>query len=157
MRRWFELWRARDLEHGTFRLADGRPTIAIETLVRLMVVKMRNGWGYGRLVGEVCDSVHLRRFCLIGLGDRMADESTLRKLVIGLGALTVEQVVSVVIASSAERTGFRARAIRIDSTVVKADIRYLTDAGLAADGIGLLARVARQVAGGGWREGAAGA
>ena len=147
MRRWFELWRARDLEHGTFRLADGRPTIAIETLVRLMVVKMRNGWGYGRLVGEVCDSVHLRRFCLIGLGDRMPDESTLRKLVIRLGADTVEQVVGVVISSSAEQTKFRARAIRIDSTVVEADIRYSTDAGLAADGIGLLARFAREVAG----------
>ena len=45
-----------------------RPTIAIETLVRLIVLKMRNGWGYGRLVREVGDSVHLRRFCLIGLG-----------------------------------------------------------------------------------------
>ena len=30
--------------------------------------EMRNGWGYGRLVREVGDSVHLRRFCLIGLG-----------------------------------------------------------------------------------------
>jgi len=142
-----ELWRAQDVEHGTFRLTDGRPTIAIETLVRLMVLKVRNGWGYGRLVGEVGDSVHLRRFCLIGLGDRMPDESTLRKLVIRLGAATVEQVVGVVIARSAQQTGFRARAIRIDSTVVEADIRYPTDAGLAADGIGLLARVAREVAG----------
>jgi len=142
-----ELWRSEDVKHGTFRLTDGRPTIAIETLVRLMVLKVRNGWGYGRLVREVCDSVHLRRFCLIGLGDRMPDESTLRKLVIRLGAVTVEQVVSVVIASSAEQTKFRARAIRIDSTVVEADIRYPTDAGLAADGIGLLARVAREVAG----------
>ena len=66
-----ELWRSEDVKHGTFRLTDGRPTIAIETLVRLMVLKVRNGWGYGRLVREVCDSVHLRRFCLIGLGDRM--------------------------------------------------------------------------------------
>jgi IS5 family transposase len=142
-----ELWRAQDVERGTFRLTDGRPTIAIETLVRLMVLKVRNGWGYERLVREVCDSVHLRRFCLIGLGDGMPDESTLRKLVIRLGAVTVEQVVSVVIASSAAQTRFRARAIRIDSTVVEADIRYPTDAGLAADGIRLLARVAREVAG----------
>ena len=113
----------------------------------LLAFEVSNGWGYGRLVGEVGDSVHLRRFCLIGLGDRMPDESTLRKLVIRLGAVTVEQVVSVVIASSAEQTKFRARAIRIDSTVVETDIRYPTDAGLAADGIGLLARVARDVAG----------
>ena len=79
-----ELWRAQDVEHGTFRFTDGRPTIAMETLVRLMVLKVRNDWGYERLVREVCDSVHLRRFCLIGLGDGMPDESTLRKLVIRL-------------------------------------------------------------------------
>ena len=36
-----ELWRAEDVKHGTFRLTDGRPTIAIETLVRLMVLKVR--------------------------------------------------------------------------------------------------------------------
>jgi IS5 family transposase len=142
-----ELWRSEDAKHGTFCLTDGRPTIAIETLVRLIVLKVRNGWGYGRLVREVGDSVHLRRFCMIGLGDLMPDESTLRKLVIRLGADTVEQVVSEVIERSAEQTKFRARAIRIDSTVVEADIRYPTDAGLAADAIGLLARAAREVAG----------
>jgi IS5 family transposase len=142
-----ELWRAQDVRHGTFCLTEGRRTIAIETLVRLMVVKVRNGWGYGRLVGEVGDSVHLRRFCMIGLGDVMPDESTLRKLVIRLGAVTVEEVVCGVIACSAQQTKFRPRAIRIDSTVVEADIRFPTDSGLAADGVGLLARFSREHAG----------
>ncbi|MGH2872015.1 MAG: transposase [Solirubrobacteraceae bacterium] len=142
-----ELWRREDVKHGTFKLTDGRATIAMETLLRLMVLKVRNGWGYGRLVREVGDSVHLRRFCLIGLGDGMPDESTLRKLVIRLGAVTVEEVVCGVIARSAEQTRFRARAVRIDSTVVEAEIRYPTDAGLAADGIALLARFSREVAG----------
>ena len=142
-----ELWRAEDVKHGTFKLTEGRSTIAIETLVRLMVLKVRNGWGYGRLVGEVGDSVHLRRFCMIGLGDVMPDESTLRKLVIRLGAVTVEQVLCGVIARSAEQTKFRARAIWIDSTVMEADIRFPTDSGLAADGIALLARFSRQLAG----------
>src|SRR5690349_6399314 len=54
----------------------GRPTIAMASLVRLMVVKQRTGWGYETLVREVSDSLHLRRFCLIGIDRRVPDEST---------------------------------------------------------------------------------
>jgi IS5 family transposase len=81
----WELWREQDKELGTSALTEGRPTIPIETFVRLMVIKTRTGWGYERLVGEVADSLHLRRFCEIGLGGRVPDESTLRKLVHRLG------------------------------------------------------------------------
>ncbi len=45
-----------------------------------MLVKQRSGFGYETLVREVSDSMHLRRFCLIPLHERVADESTLRKL-----------------------------------------------------------------------------
>src|SRR3954471_9884349 len=45
----------------------GRPSIAMATFVRLMVVKQRTGWGYETLVREVSDSLHLRRFCLIAI------------------------------------------------------------------------------------------
>ena len=48
----------------------GRPTISMQTYVRLMVVKHRTGWGYETLMREVSDSLHLRRFCLIALGER---------------------------------------------------------------------------------------
>src|SRR5438477_4675273 len=50
--------------------AHGRPTISMQTYVRLMVVKHRTGWGYETLMREVSDSLHLRRFCLIALGER---------------------------------------------------------------------------------------
>lgn len=54
----------------------GRPSIAIDVFVRLMVVKQRTGWGYETLVREVSDSLHLRRFCLIAIDQRVPDEST---------------------------------------------------------------------------------
>jgi coenzyme F420-reducing hydrogenase alpha subunit len=44
-----------------------------------MVVKQRTGWGYETLVREVSDSLHLRRFCLIALGERVPHESTVHK------------------------------------------------------------------------------
>jgi IS5 family transposase len=143
----WELWRARDREHGTATLTEGRPTIPIETFVRLMVLKTRHGWGYERLVGEVDDSLHLRRFCEIGLSGRVPDESTLRKHVHRLGAGTVEAIALAVIARSAQQTGFRPRAARVDSTVVEADIKFPTDAGLASDAVVLLARAGERLRG----------
>jgi hypothetical protein len=61
-----------------------------------------------------------------------------------LGAEAVEGLIRKAIAKSAEETRFRPRAIRIDSTVVTADIRRPTDSGLAAGGIRLLARFSRR-------------
>lgn len=134
------VWRAEHRDRG-------RPTIAMDRFVRLMVVKARSrGWGYETLVREVSDSLHLRRFCRIALTDRVPDESTVRKLVKRLGADVIEQITMAVIAGAtaagAERR-FIARAVRIDSTVVEADIRYPTDLGLAQDAAGMLAREAR--------------
>jgi IS5 family transposase len=58
----------------------GRPSISMEMFVRLMVIKQRTGWGYETLVRQVSDSLHLRRFCLIAIDQRVPDESTVRKL-----------------------------------------------------------------------------
>ncbi len=54
-------------------MTDGRPTIAMETYVRLMVLKQRFRWGYRSLVAGVSDSIHLRRFCRIALCERVPD------------------------------------------------------------------------------------
>jgi transposase, IS5 family len=143
----WQLWRDRDVANGTFALVMGRRTIPIETFVRMMVLKTRNGWGYERLVREVSDSIHLRRFCEVGIGGRVPDESTLRKHVHRLGAGTIEAITVAVIARSAAQTAFRPRAARIDSTVVEADVKFPTDAGLAADGVMLLARAGKRLRG----------
>src|SRR4051794_32962077 len=113
----------------------GRLTVPMDRFVRLMIIKARSGWGYETLVREVSDSLHLRRFCRIGLWDRVPDESTVRKRVRRLGAEVVEDICSQVIAeATSPKAGARrfvVRAARIDSTVVEADIRYPTDLGLA--------------------------
>lgn len=78
-----ERWRIEVVETGRAVLTDGRPTIAMETYVRLMVLKARYRWGYRTLVAEVSNSIHLRRFCRISLSERVPDESTVRKLPAG--------------------------------------------------------------------------
>ena len=134
----------------------GRPTIPMDRFVRLMVDQgSARGWGYETLVREVSDSLHLRRFCRIALTERVPDESTIRKLVRRLGPEVIEEIM---LRGDRRATGdagerrFVARAARIDSTVVEADIRYPTDLGLAAGrdaDAGARGRQARELAGAG--------
>jgi IS5 family transposase len=142
----FERFRREVLVDRRAVLTDGRPTIAMETYIRLMVLKARYRWGYRSLVAEVSDSIHLRRFCRISLSERVPDESTVRKLTRRIGPETVNEVTRVLIVEATRSKRFRARAVRIDSTVIEADVRYPTDAGLAAHGVRALAREAKKLA-----------
>ncbi|MCA1699783.1 MAG: transposase [Actinobacteria bacterium] len=139
-------WQREALQSGSSSADHGRPTIAIETYVRLMVLKQRHGWGYRTLVAEVSDSIHLRRFCRIALSERVPDESTVRKLTRRIGPQTVNDMTRELIAAAVRERRFVGRAVRIDSTVIEADIKYPTDAGLAAHGVKSLARQSRKLA-----------
>jgi IS5 family transposase len=139
-------WRREVLETRRAVLTDGRPTIAMESYVRLMVLKARYRWGYRTLVAEVSDSIHLRRFCRISLCERVPDESTVRKLTRRIGADTVNELTRVLIVTATRVKRFRVRAVRIDSTVIEADVKYPTDAGLAGAGVRSLAREAKKLA-----------
>jgi IS5 family transposase len=141
-----ERFRREVVETGRLVLTEGRPTIAMETYVRLMVLKARYRWGYRTLVAEVSDLIHLRRFCRISLSERVPDESTVRKLTRRVGAETVNELTRMLIVVATRSRRFRARAVRVDSTVIAADVKYPTDAGLAAHGVSALAREGRKLA-----------
>ena len=141
-----ERWQQEFRETGRLVLTEGRPTIAMETYIRLMVLKQRYRWGYRTLVGEVSDSIHLRRFCRISLSERVPDESTVRKLTRRIGAEAVSELTRALIVKATREKRFRPRAVRIDSTVIEADVRYPTDAGLASAGVKTLGREGRELA-----------
>src|SRR5215208_2127767 len=141
-----ERWRREFEQTGRAVLSEGRPTIPLETYVRLMVLKQRYRWGYRTLVAEVSDSIHLRRFCRISLSERVPDESTVRKLTRRIGAETVSELSRALIVKATREKRFRPRAVRVDSTVIEADVKYPTDAGLASSGVRVLAREGRRLA-----------
>jgi transposase, IS5 family len=101
--------------------------------------------GYRTLVAEVSDSIHLRRFCRISLSERLPDESTVRKLTRRIGSQTVAELTRRLVLKATRERRFRARAVRINSTVVEADVRYPTDSGLAAHGVRALAGEGRKL------------
>ena len=70
-----------------FDPAVGRPSIPMETYLRLMFLKFRYRLGYESLCREVADSISWRRFARIPLGGRVPHPTTLMKITPGAGRL----------------------------------------------------------------------
>lgn len=121
----------------------GRPSIPIETYLRMMFLKHRYDLGYETLRREVADSISWQRFCRIPFGGRVPNPSTLMKLTTRCGAATVEQLNETLLATAVERKVLRTHRLRADTTVVEADVEYPTDSGLLAKAVGRIARQAR--------------
>ena len=127
----------------------GRPSVPIDTLLRLLYLKHRYGLGYESLCREVSDSIGWRRFCRIGLDRPVPHPTTLIKLVGRAGPEVVQELNAALLAKLAGDRLLRARKLRIDTTVVEADIDYPTDADLleqAVRKLGGLVRRSRVVA-----------
>jgi transposase, IS5 family len=123
----------------------GRSAIPVETYLRLMYLKHRYGLGYETLCKEVADSFRWRRFCRIALGGRVPDPSTLMELTKRLGPGLLEELNAELLSVAVERKVLRSRRLRVDTTIVEADIRGPTDSGLCAHAVSRLTRLARRV------------
>ena len=123
-----------------FSCPIGRPTIPIETYLRLMYLKHRYGLGYETLVEEVSDSISWRRFCRIGLSERVPHSTTVLKLTRRFGPEIVEELNRETLKAAVQRKLLRSRRLRVDCTVMEADVRYPTDSGLCAHAISRLSR-----------------
>jgi IS5 family transposase len=128
-----------------FPSTRGRHTIPMETYLRLMFLKMRYQLGYESLVAEVTDSVGWRRFCRISLSGRVPDASTLIKLTNGPCQGLAQEVHDALIQKLTQQKVLRGRKVRVDTTVIEADIHYPTDAQLLADGVRVVTRAVKQL------------
>ena len=70
----------------------GRPSVPIDTLLRLLYLKHRYQLGYESLCREVADSIGWRRFCRIGLDRPVPHPTTLVKLVRRAGPEVIEEL-----------------------------------------------------------------
>lgn len=123
----------------------GRYTIPMETYLRLMFLKTRYQLGYESLVTEVTDSVGWRRFCRISLSGRVPDASTLIKLTNGPCQGLAAEVHDALVKKLTAQKLLRGRKVRVDTTVVEADIHYPTDVDLLADGVRVVTRTVKQL------------
>jgi transposase, IS5 family len=117
-------WRA------VFSARLGRPSVPVPTLLRLLYLKHRYQLGYQSLCQEVADSIGWRRFARIPLDQPVPHPTTLVKLVGRAGPQVLDQLNAALLAKLAGEKVLRCRKLRIDTTVIAADIDHPTDADL---------------------------
>ena len=137
--RFFEPFRA------WFDPTFGRPSIPIETYLRMMFLKYRYRLGYETLCAEVSDSLTWLRFCRIPIGQQAPHPTTLMKITTRCGSGTIEALNVELIAVAAEAGVIDLSWLRADTTVVPADIKYPTDSGLLTKGMAQIARLVGRV------------
>jgi IS5 family transposase len=123
----------------------GRPSIPVETYLRLMFLKFRYRLGYESLCREVADSICWQRFCRIPFGTRVPHPTTLMKITSRCGDAAVAGLNEALLAKAATAKLLRTDKVRADTTVVEADVAYPTDSGLLAKAIGKIARTTERV------------
>jgi len=131
--RFFEPFRA------FFDPVIGRPSIPIETYLRLMFLKYRYRLGFEPLCREVSDSISWRRFCRISIDETVPHPSTLMKITTRCGTAAVEGLNEALLAKAHEEGVVHLERVRADTTVVPANVGYPTDSGLLAKGVAKLA------------------
>jgi transposase, IS5 family len=118
----------------------GRPSIPVETYLRLMFLKFRYRLGYESLCREVADSISWQRFCRIPFGTRVPHPTTLMKITTRCGDGAVAGLNEALLAKAAASKLLRTDKVRADTTVIPAAVAYPTDSGLLAKAIGTIAR-----------------
>src|SRR5579863_4945578 len=128
-----------------FRTIIGRPTVPVETYLRLMYLKHRYQLGYEMLAREVTDSLHWRRFCHLALDAPVPHPTTLSKLTRKYGPDVVHELNRLLVRRATEHKLLRSRKLRVDTTVVQAPIEYPSDIGLLADSARVVTRTVRRL------------
>ncbi len=117
----------------------GRPSVPMETYLRIMFLKYRYRLGYETLCREVGDSISWQRFCRIPFGTRVPHATTLMKLTRRCGDTAVAGLNDALLAKAATAKLLRTDKVRADTTVVEAAVAYPTDSGLLAKAVGSIA------------------
>lgn len=110
-----------------------------------MYLKHRYGLGYETLVKEVSESFSWQQLCRLALTGTVPHSTTLLKLTRRFGPEVVEELNGALLRAAVERRVLRSRRLRVDTTVMEADVRYPTDSGLRAHAVSRLTRAVRRV------------
>ncbi len=128
-----------------FDATFGRPSIPMESYLRLMFLKVRYRLGYESLCAEVTDSIGWRLFCRIGIDGRVPHPTTLMKITTRCGSEVIEQLNEALLAKAVEAKLLRTGKVRADTTVVSANVERPTDSGLLAGAIGAMTWQVRRI------------
>ena len=112
-----------------FHSALGRPSLPIETYLRLMFLKYRYRLGFEPLCREGADSISWQRM----------------KITTRCGTSAIDGLNEALLAKAAGAKVLKTNKLRADTTVVPANVAYPTDSGLLAKGVAKMAKAIKSL------------
>ncbi|MHB1419659.1 MAG: transposase [Bacillota bacterium] len=110
-----------------FNTKIGRPTVKVETYIRMMFLKTCYQFGYETLVSEVSDSISWRRFCHLAKDEKVPHSTTLIKLNKKYGSIIMDELNQALLVKANNEKIIRGKKLRIDTTVVESNIHHPSD------------------------------
>ena len=134
-----------DLQRGAgSREQTGSGGLSAEQVLRALIVKQINGSSYRELAFHLADSRTYQRFCRIGITDKPPSKSALHATIKALRAETLEQINRILVRAATGAGIESGHKVRVDSTVVPANIHHPTDSGLLWDSVRVVVRLMKQ-------------
>jgi len=134
----FRLVRSDFMRHYK-RSKRGRPTVAIEATLRLVVLRRRKQWSYRQIEQEVRDSPAYRSWVRI-YDQSIPDHSTLNDLERLIRVSTQHRINERLLVLGQREHLTQGNKLRLDASVTETNVRYPTDSGLLVDSVKLLSR-----------------
>jgi len=114
-----------------------------EQVLRIAIVKFREGLDYRDLAHSVEDSAILRWFCRTGGLRKPLAHTTLQQGIAAIGPIVLEEINTAVIQETIDRNVESGKTVRVDTTVVETNIVHPCDSRLIAKGIQKLTHLMR--------------
>jgi len=130
-----------DLVRGLACPQTGARGMSGDQVLRVLLLKQMNGFSYRELEFHLADSVTYRTFCRFGALGPTPTRATLAENLKKVRAETLEAIGAMVIRHAAKTGVERGRKVRVDSTVVEANVHAPTDSSLLWDGVRVLTRL----------------
>jgi len=135
---------AKDLAKGTKATKAGRAGMSGEQVLRAGVLKQMHCWSYEDLAFHLSDSPTFRTFCRIGMMQSAPKRSALAENIKRVRPETFERVNQLLI-GRAKRVGVEnGKKVRVDSTVIDANIHHPVDNRLLYDVVRVLTRLLKK-------------
>jgi IS5 family transposase len=133
-----------DLVRGLTRPETGARGMSGDQVLRVLLLKQMNGFSYRELEFHLADSVTYRTFCRFGALEPTPSRATLAENLKKVRSETLQAIGAVVIRYAATMGVERGRKVRVDSTVVEANVHAPTDSSLLWDGVRVVTRLLKR-------------
>ncbi len=110
----------------------GRPSIPMETYLRMMLLRLRYRLGFETLYAGVADPITWPRFCHNGFADPVPHPTTLMKITTRCGDRALDQLNKALPNKAMPAHVVKLDKLRADTTVVPPNVVHPTDSGLLA-------------------------